>query len=148
MKWASQKSMFDYLKISKTQQHIKFDALPLSGCIYIVHLLTVKAVIKSVKSPVLPYNGGSTFVMIYTVLCIGIQQVSSRLGLKGFVCYICASLFFRSKRKHLSNQEKWFLFHFKSSFTSGEKQILEFYLFKFHDVIKCLSIKQEIHFTE
>ena len=39
-----------------------------------------------------------------------------------------------------------FLFHFKSSFRS-RKNILEFYLFKFHDVIKCLSIKQ-IHFTE
>ena len=41
-----------------------------------------------------------------------------------------------------------FLFHFKSSFCSPENQVLEFYIFKFHDVIKCLSIKQEIHFTE
>ena len=41
-----------------------------------------------------------------------------------------------------------FLFHFKSSFRSRENQVLEFYLFKFHDVIKCLSIKEEIHFTE
>ena len=40
-----------------------------------------------------------------------------------------------------------FFFHFKSSFRSRENQILEFYIFKFHDVIKCLSIKQEIHFT-
>ena len=57
-------------------------------------------------------------------------------------------LFFKSKRNHLSNQEKCFLFHFKRSFRSRENQILEFYIFKFHDVIKCLSIKQEIHFTE
>ena len=41
-----------------------------------------------------------------------------------------------------------FLFHFKSSFRSQENQILEFYILKFHDVIKCLSIKQEIRFTE
>ena len=40
------------------------------------------------------------------------------------------------------------LFHFKSSFISQENQILEFYIFKFHDINKCLSIKQEIHFTE
>ena len=41
-----------------------------------------------------------------------------------------------------------FLFHFKSSFRSGENQIVDFQIVKFHDVIKCLSIKQEIHFTE
>ena len=44
-------------------------------------------------------------------------------------------------------QCKCFLFHFKSSFRSGENQNLEFQMFKFHDVIKCLNIKQEIHFT-
>ena len=64
------------------------------------------------------------------------------------VRYIFASLFFRSKQEHLSTWRKCFLFHFKSSFRSRENQILEFYIFKFHDVIKCLSIKQEIHFTE
>ena len=49
---------------------------------------------------------------------------------------------------HLSNYKKWFLFHFKSSFRSKESQILEFQIFQFHDVIKCLSIIHEIHFTE
>ena len=39
-------------------------------------------------------------------------------------------------------------FHFKSSFRSRENQILKFYTSKFHEVIKCLSIKQEIDFTE
>ena len=38
---------------------------------------------------------------------------------------------------------KCFLFHFKSSSRSRENQILEFYIFKFYDVIKCLSIEQE-----
>ena len=56
--------------------------------------------------------------------------------------------FFKSKRKHFSNYEKCFLFHFKSSFRLRENQILELSISKFHDVIKCLSIKQEIHFTE
>ena len=68
--------------------------------------------------------------------------------LKGYVRYIFASLFFKSKVEHLGNKEICFLFHFKSSFCSRENQVLEFQIFKFHDVIKCLSIKQEIHFTE
>ena len=53
-----------------------------------------------------------------------------------------------NKLEHLSNWGRCFLFHFKSSFRSQENPILEFYILKFHDVIKCLSIKQEIHFTE
>ena len=71
----------------------------------------------------------------------------TELIFKGCVCYICCSLFFKSKRKYLSNQEKCFLFYFKSSFCSRESQVLEFYIFKFHG-IKCLSIKQETHFIE
>ena len=38
---------------------------------------------------------------------------------------------------------KCFLFYFKSSSPQGN-QILEFYIFKFHDAIKWPSIKQEI----
>ena len=48
----------------------------------------------------------------------------------------------------MGNKEKYFLFHFKSSFRSRENQILEFKIFKFYDVIKCPSIKQGIHLTE
>ena len=44
--------------------------------------------------------------------------------------------------------KKCFLFHLKSSYCSWENQILEFYIFKFCNVIKCLSMKQVIHFTE
>ena len=54
-------------------------------------------------------------------------------------------VFFKSKLEHW---ERCFLFHFKSSFRSQENQILEFYILKIHGVIKCLSIKEEIHFTE
>ena len=67
--------------------------------------------------------------------------------LKSCVRYIFAILFFKSKGEHLWNLEKCFLLHFKSSFRSPENQILVFQIFKFHDVIKCLSVKQEIHFT-
>ena len=67
---------------------------------------------------------------------------------KGCVRYIFANLFFKSKREHLWNLEKCFLFHFKSSFRYRENQILVFWIFKFRNVIKCLSIKQEIQFTE
>ena len=48
----------------------------------------------------------------------------------------------------LAKLGKTFLIHFKSSFHSQENQNLEFQILKFHDIIKCRSIKQEIHFTE
>ena len=67
----------------------------------------------------------------------------AKIRFKGCARYIFASLFFKSKRKHLSKQEKCFLFHFKSSFHSGENQILEFQMFRFHDIIKCRSIKHK-----
>ena len=61
---------------------------------------------------------------------------------KGCVRYIFASLFLNL------NEKKCFLFHLKSSFFFRENQISKFYIFDCHDVIKCPSIKQEIHFTE
>ena len=60
---------------------------------------------------------------------------------KGCVHYIFASLFFKSKLEHLSNWERYFLFHSESSFCSQENQILEFYILKLNDVIKCLKHK-------
>ena len=50
--------------------------------------------------------------------------------LKGCVRYIFASLFCVSKRQHFRNKEKWFLFHFESSFRSWNNQILTFSIFK------------------
>ena len=44
--------------------------------------------------------------------------------------------------------EKKFLFLFKSYFCSWDIQVLEFYDLNFSDVIKSLSIKQEIYVTE
>ena len=67
--------------------------------------------------------------------------------IKGCVRYAFASFFFKSKKEHLRNKEKCFLFHFKSSFRSRENQISEFLVFKFHEVIKCQSTEQEILFT-
>ena len=76
------------------------------------------------------------------------QHLFRKNRIKGCVCYIFASLFFKFKLEHLSNWERCFLFHFRSSFRFQKNQILEFYILKFHDVIKCLSIKQKLHFTE
>ena len=67
---------------------------------------------------------------------------------KGCACHIFASLFFMSKREHLWNKEKCFLFHFESSFRSWDNQILTFQIFKCHDIIKCPTMKHETHFTE
>ena len=64
------------------------------------------------------------------------------------VRYIFASLFFISKIEHLWNKEEYFLFHLESSFCSWDNQILTFQIFKCHDIIKCLSMKHETHFTE
>ena len=66
----------------------------------------------------------------------------------GCVRYIFASLFYISNREHLQNKEKWFLFHFESSYRSLDNLILSFQVFKCHDLIKCLSIKHSNHFTE
>ena len=62
---------------------------------------------------------------------------------KGCVHYIFTSLFCISKKEDLRNKEKCFLFHFESSFCSGDNQILNFPIFKCHDVIKCLSMKHK-----
>ena len=76
------------------------------------------------------------------------QSLTTQPTFKGCVRYIIATLFFRSKREHLSNLRTCFLFHLKIIFRSQENQILELCIFKFHDVIKYLRKKQEIHFTE
>ena len=88
--------------------------------------------------------------MLFHTCCFNpkTHQANNVWWLKGCVRYIFASLFLKSEIEHLSNWERCFLFHLKSSFHSQENQILKFYILKFRDVIKCLSIKQEIHFTE
>ena len=45
-------------------------------------------------------------------------------------------------------QTREIVFYFTLKALSIQNQILEFCIFKFHDVIKCLNIKQEMHFTE
>ena len=57
-------------------------------------------------------------------------------------------LLYDEEQSTFETWKKYFLLYFKSSFRSQENQIFEFQTFKFHDVINCLSIKQEIHFTE
>ena len=72
----------------------------------------------------------------------------SVVELKGCVGYIFASLFNMSKREHLWNKEKLFLFHFESSSRSWDNQLLIFLILKYHDVIKCPNMKHETHVTE
>ena len=67
---------------------------------------------------------------------------------KGCVCYIFASVFFKSKREYLWNKDKHFLFYFESFFLFWDNQILTFQVFRSHDVIKCLSMKHKTHFTK
>ena len=67
---------------------------------------------------------------------------------KGCICYIFASLVSMSNREHLWNKKKSFLFHFQSFFHSWDNQILNFRIFKCHEVIKCLSMKHKTHFIE
>ena len=55
------------------------------------------------------------------------------------VCFVCL-------KEHLRNKEKCFLFHFKSSSRSWDNQLLTFLIFKFHDVIKCPSMKHETYY--
>ena len=76
------------------------------------------------------------------------QQLDSSKLFKGCGHYIFTSLFCKSKREDLWNKEKYFLFHFGSSFRSWDNQILNFQIFKCHDVIKCLSMKHETRFIE
>ena len=57
-------------------------------------------------------------------------------------------VFLTSKREHLWNKEKCFLFHLEISLHSWDNQIFTFQIFKCHDVIKRLSKKQETHIIE
>ena len=104
-----------------------------------------------------PLKPGRARSLMKIVLC-PVGQKCTKMNQKcvfEVLCKVLDCFLFRinyneisSKLEHLSNWERCFLFHFKSSFRSQENQILEFYILKFHDVIKCLSIKQEIHFTQ
>ena len=77
-----------------------------------------------------------------------IFQTTSQFFFKGCVCYIFASLFLGLNESTCQMKKIIFYFTSKPLFVPEKNQILEFYIFKFHDVIKPLSIKQEIHFTE
>ena len=68
--------------------------------------------------------------------------------LKGCVHYILGSLFFKSKKEHLGNLEKGFFISLQKFFSFSKKSNVRILDIHFHDVIKCLSIKQEINFTE
>ena len=57
------------------------------------------------------------------------------------VCFVCL-------KEALWNKKKCFSFDLESSFRSWDNYILNFQISKCHDVIKCLSMKHETHFSE
>ena len=57
-------------------------------------------------------------------------------------------MFFISLPELLFSQEVNFFVSLPELLFSQENQVLELFILKFNDAIKCLSIKQEIHFTE
>ena len=52
------------------------------------------------------------------------------------------------KESTCETRKNVFLFHFESSFRSSDNQVLNFQIFKCHDVVKCLGKKYETHFNE
>ena len=61
-------------------------------------------------------------------------------SVKRCVRYVFASLFCKSKGKHLWNKEKWFLFHFESSF----RFLIKFQVFRYSNVKTALQVEQSI----
>ena len=87
------------------------------------------------------------FLFIYLSLA-NLLLISILQTIKGCPLYIFASLFCMYKKEHLQNKEQCFLFHFESSSRSWGNQILTFRVVKCCDVIKCLSMKNKLHFTK
>ena len=86
---------------------------------------------------------------IYAFPCIPLRTMVKQL--RGCVRYILTSLFCMPEREDLWNKEKCFLFHFVSffhSFCFWDNQILNFQIFKCHDLVKCLSMKNKTYFIE
>ena len=87
------------------------------------------------------------------VICVIVyRKVSHKIQFEKMLKVVSAVFllvcFSSLKESTFETWKKCFLLYCKSSFRSQENQIFEFQTFKFHDVINCLSIKQEIHFTE
>ena len=55
---------------------------------------------------------------------------------------------FVSLKGSLAKQGKCFSFHFESSFRFCDNEFLTFQISKYHDVIKCSSMKHKTRFTE
>ena len=82
------------------------------------------------------YWGGENLIWNLGVYCIKpiIKQkkklkqeiITKIIIVRGCHRYIFASLFFTSKREHLWNKEKRFLFHFESSFRLSDNQVSTF----------------------
>ena len=75
-------------------------------------------------------NGPAFFCSSANLISQDMVKKERKCGPKGLfkscVRYIFASLFCMSKREHLRNKKKCFLFHFKSSSCSWDNQLLTF----------------------
>ena len=66
-----------------------------------------------------------------------LKVVSTTVSL---VCFVCPT------ERTCETKKKCFLFHFESSLCFRDNQILNFQIFTYYNVIKCLSMKHETHF--
>ena len=87
---------------------------------------------KSVTSAILMHN----LTLMKNTIHLALKKISANI------------LKVVSAKEDLWNKEKCFLFHFESSFLSWDNQILNFQIFKCHDVIKCLNMKHDTYFIE
>ena len=82
-------------------------------------------------------TGNLKYSTIFTVFLIKLLQSSLKVVSATFLLVWFLNL------NESTCQTRKNVFYFNNSFLSRENQILEFKIFRFHDVIKCLSIKQK-----
>ena len=70
------------------------------------------------------------------------------LCLQAIEDYVRCYFFCEPKREHMWNMEKCFSFHFENSVGSWDNQLLTCQIFKWHDVIKYLSMKHKTRFAK
>ena len=83
-----------------------------------------KSFLEKVKTDKVPSNYKTVSYIVKLLFTNVLLNKTINIMLKGCVCYIFGSLFFKSIKEHMWNSEKCFLFHFKSSFCSQEKSDL------------------------
>ena len=124
---------FGHISMRYVVPRINFHGSAINICIAYIHVL-FPGIKWLIPSRALPWR-------IYVSLVLKGLITSS---VKSCVRYISANLFCMSKKDHLWNKGKWFLFHFKNSFCSWDNHIWTFQVFKCYDV----NMKHEAHITK